>query len=411
MAYLTREDGQRFVIPSYRDVISKRKGQLKNDILEFSSRYGEYITFHRRGLAQYEIAFSHEAGYLFGECVWQYFKRPADLIYCEVIPDTTEAYFVIVKDGSVYLDGSFPLENIIEEILVFTTQKNNFDIYVYGDAPLSEQPQEGKFSFDPGSVKSFTVLPEPLFQHLPVVKGYQLQLVDVVLRQQGIGVFPVKYVIAVVILLGMAWMGFTYLTLHKKRLPVVEAPPPPNPFLEFNTALASSAPDVEMEMVVLAVDLLTTMPGWIPTDISYSGGKMTVNVKSLGPKVEYLYDWAEHNSASIMIMPGGFSLTMTLPLPPKRGLPTKIYPLDRVIMTIVDRISVFMPGNVVKVGTVKAQRVFKQTDLRIELQEASPDVVFMIAEQLKDLPLVLTNLTLKINHGLTGTIVLQALGN
>lgn len=411
MAYLTREDGERFVIPSYRDVISKRKAKLKDDILELSARYGEFITFHRRGMAQFEVAFSRDAGYLFGECVWHYFKRPPDLIYCEAIPETTEAYFVIVKDGSVYLDGTFPLENITEEILVFTTQQSNFEIYVYGDVPISEQPMEGKFSFDPNSVKSYNVLPEPLFQHLPVVKAYQLQLVDVVLRQQGIGVFPVKYVLAVVVLLGLGWMGFSYLTLHKKTMPVIAVPPPPNPFIEFNKTLMTAAPDVEIEMVVLTIDLLTTMPGWIPTDIAYSDGKMTVNVKSLGTNVEYLYDWAEHNNATIVIMPGGFSLTMNLPLPDKRGVPAKIYPLDRVIMSIIDRIAVFMPGNVVKVGEIKIQKVYKMSELNIDLEEASPDLVFMIAEQLKDLPLALTSLTLKINHGLTGTIVLKALGN
>jgi hypothetical protein len=318
---------------------------------------------------------------------------------------------VIVKNGVVYLDGTFPLENIIEEVLVFTTQQNHFDIYIYGDAPISEQPTDGKFSFDPSSVKSFNILPEPLFQRLPTVKAYQLQLVDVVLRQQGIGVFPVKYLVAVIVGLGLIWMGFSYITLHKKSLPIPEIPPPPNPFIEFNNALMTVAPDVQIEMIILSVDLLTTMPGWIPTDISYTGGKLTVNVKSLGTNVEELYAWAERNGATIVLMPGGFSLTMALPLPPKRPVPDKIYPLDRVIMNVIDRMAVFMPGNVVNVGPYKTQRVYKESDLRISLVEASPDLVMMVAQQLKGLPLVLTNLTLKINHGLTGTIVLQALGN
>src|SRR5579864_5340376 len=137
MAYIAREDGENFVIPSYRDVISKRKSQLKNDILELSSRYGEYLALLRRGVAQYEVAFSNDAGYLFGECVWHYFNRPLDLIYCEVIPDTTEAYFVLVKEGGVCLDGTFPLDHIAEELQAFTTQQNQFEIYVYGDTPIS----------------------------------------------------------------------------------------------------------------------------------------------------------------------------------------------------------------------------------------------------------------------------------
>lgn len=411
MAYLTREDGERFVIPSYRDVISKRKTQLKEDILELSGRYGEFMTFQRRGIAQFEVAFSREAGYLFGECVWFYFKRPPDLIYCEIIPETTEAYFVIVKDSSVYLDGTFPLENIAEEILVFTTQKNNFEIYVYGDVPISEQPAEGKFSFDPSSVKSFNYLNEPLFQRLPVVKAYQLQLIDVVMRQQGIGVFPVKYVIGVVVMLGLAWMGFTYLTLHKKKLPIIQVlPRAENPFIEFNTALMSVAPEDAVELVVLVLKLLVTMPGWIPINIAYDGGNLTIDVQSMGTNVQVLYDWAQRYHASIVITPFGFSLSLKLALP-KRGLPTKIYPLDRVIISLIDRIGVCMPGNVVKVGAYKVQKVYKQTKVQIDITEASPSLMLLIAEQLRGLPLVLTNLTLKINHGLTGSIVLQALGN
>ncbi len=410
MAYLTREDGQRFVIPSYRDVISKRKTLLKEDILELSSRYGEYMTFQRRGLAQFDVAFSRDAGYLFGECVWHFFKRPVDLIYCEVIPDTTEAYFVIVKDSGVYLDGTFPLENIAEEVLVFTTQKNNFEIYVYGDVPISEQPMEGKFSFDPSSVKSFKILSAPLFQHLPVVKTYQLQLVDVVLRQQGIGVFPVKYVIAVAVALGLAWMGFTYITLHKKKLPTFQLSAPENPFLNYNTTLMSPSPEIEIKTVVLVLNLLTTMPGWIPTDVIYAGGNLTINVKSLGTDIGILSNWCIRNHANLVLTPSGFSLSMSLGLP-KRGLPTKIYPLNRVIISMIDRVIIFLPQNVVKVDAPKVQKSFKTTKVQINLIELSPSLLLMIAEQLKDLPLVLTSMTLRINHGLTGEIDLQALGN
>lgn len=415
MSYLAREDGEHFVIPSYRDVLSKRKSQLKGDILELSARYGEYMTFQRRGLAQFEVAFSSEGGYLFGECVWQYFKRPLDLIYCEVIPDTAEAYFVIVKNGSVYLDGRFPFENIAEEVLVFTTQENQFDIYVYGDGPISEQPEEGKISFEATSVKSFNRLPEPLFEHLPLVKTYQLLPVDVVLRQQGIGVFPVKFIIAVAVILGLIWMGFSYRSVSKKTAAPVAVKTrtvvPKNPFVGYNTALMSAPPDAEIEMLVLTIDLLMTMPGWIPTEMNYVDGQLTVHVKSQGINVEFLYNWAEHNYASIDITPGGFSLKMTLPALPGRGIPSQIYPLDRVIMNLIDRMAVFMPGNAVKVGAYKIGPAYKESDLRIELQEISPGLLFMVGEQFKDLPLTLTSLTLKINHGLTGTILLRALGN
>src|SRR5262245_59869678 len=187
MPYITREDGERFVIPSYRDVLTvKQKNQLKKEIVLLSQSYGEYITLQKKSPTQYEVAFSPDTGYLLGESIWQHFKKPNDLIYCEAVANTTEAILVIVKSGSVYLDGSFPVDSIPEELIIFLTQENNFEIYTYGDVPISAEAEAGKFSFEPNSVKSFTRLDKPVFPTLPLYKVYQLQLVDPVLRSQGI---------------------------------------------------------------------------------------------------------------------------------------------------------------------------------------------------------------------------------
>src|SRR5579862_9218133 len=183
MPYITRDDGEHFVIPSYRDVLSaKQKSQLKKDILLLSQSYGEYITLQQKSPTQYEVAFSPDTGYLLGESIWHHFKRPPDMIYCEEVPGTTEAILVIVKNGSVYLDGSFPKESIPEELIIFLTQENHFEIYTYGDVTISQTPAEGKFSFESNSVKSFTVLDKPVFPTLPLLKIYRLQLVEPVLK-------------------------------------------------------------------------------------------------------------------------------------------------------------------------------------------------------------------------------------
>jgi hypothetical protein len=412
MAYIQREGGERFVIPSYRDVISKRKSQLKSDILDLSAKYGEFMTLHRRGLAQFEVTFSNDPGYLFGESVWFYFKKPLDLIYCEAIPDTTEAYLVIVKDNAVYLDGIFPLENIPEELLVFTTQKGHFDIYLYGDVPLSQEPMEGKFSLDGASVKSFNILETALFPKLPTVKAYQLQLVDIVLRQQGIGVFPTKYVLAVVTMLGLGWMGYSYVTMHKKKIvTIVEMPAPKNPYIEYNRALLTASPSIEMRSVIEALNPFLSLPGWVATDFIYGGGKMTLNVKSLGASTDTLFTWAAANNASVQVGTKGFAMSYNLAALPQRGVPTVIYSLDKVIANLIDRLAIVMPGNVLNVGPYQIKDAFKETTVTINLSEVSPETVILLADQLKELPLVLTNITVKINHGLTGTIVLQALGN
>src|SRR5690349_14472679 len=120
MPYITREDGERFIIPSYRDVLSAKKPSLlRREVMLLSQNYGEYIALQRKNIQQYEVAFSNEPGYLLGESVWNYFKRPQDLIYCEAIPNTFEAILVIVKSGIVYLDGSFPLDVIVDELVIF----------------------------------------------------------------------------------------------------------------------------------------------------------------------------------------------------------------------------------------------------------------------------------------------------
>ena len=52
---------------------------------------------------------------------------------------------MIVKSGSVYLDGSFPIDSISEELVIFKTQQINFDIYIYCYVPINPPPQPRKF--------------------------------------------------------------------------------------------------------------------------------------------------------------------------------------------------------------------------------------------------------------------------
>ena len=49
MAVITREDGERFVVPTYRDILSAKKiGLLKREIQLLSTNYGEYITLQKK---------------------------------------------------------------------------------------------------------------------------------------------------------------------------------------------------------------------------------------------------------------------------------------------------------------------------------------------------------------------------
>lgn len=411
MPYITREDGERFVIPSYRDVlIAKKENLLRKEILMLSTNYGEYITLQRKGTNQFEVAFSPDPGYLLGETVWHYFKRPQDLIYCEAIPNTSEAILVIVKSGSVYLDGSFPLDAIPDELVIFRTQQNNFDIYIYGDVPISQTPEEGKFAFDTASVKSFAVLDEPAFSKLPLVKTFQLQLVDVVLKEKGIGVFPIKKVLLALVVLVLVWMGYSYITSQKEVVPIA-LPPPPNPYLGYYEAFKSPDPAEQIRWLSTNIWLLTTMPGWYPNAVEFANGTLRASVKSMGARTNLLFEWADQNHADIEIAQTGFFLKINSGLT-NRPRPATINRLNDVIANLIDSLSYVIPGNNLSIGTLTKKGVYSEREITINYSNISPTVLDLISRQLVNLPLVLVKVSSNIstNGNLSGSITLRALG-
>jgi hypothetical protein len=413
MPYITREDGEHFVIPSYRDVISvKSSSAAKKEILLLSSNYGQYITLQPKGPIQFEIACSADTGYLLGESLWYYFKRPIDMIYCEAIPNTTEAILVIVKDGSVYLDGSFPLDSIPDELIIFLTQKNNFTIYTYGDVPISETPEEGKFSFEPSSVKSFTVLDAPVFPTLPLFKPYQLQPVEQVLKAHGIGVFPVQGVVVgvviVVVLLGM-WMYMTSQRQGVSEIITYKA----NPYQTFNDDLTSPAPDQEINQVTKEINILITMPGWQIIQVDYKKGKIIAAVQSDGTNIQILQNWAYRNNATVDLNQKSVNILMDVSVV-SRSAPTKIYPIKQSVINFIDKLAVVYPGNHLKFSGFIKRGLYYNADLTIAIDQLSPEAIGLIGEQCKGLPLALKGIKLKMDDktGLfSGTISIEALGS
>ncbi len=410
MPYITREDGERFVIPSYRDVLSaKSKNSLKRDILLLSQSYGEYITLQKKTITQYEVAFSPDTGYLLGESVWQYFKRPLDLIYCEAIPNTTEAILVIVKAGSVYLDGSFPLDSIPEELIIFLTQQNNFEIYIYGDVPISQEAVAGKFSFEPSSVKSFNVLEKPIFPNLPLLKMYQLQPVEIVLKAQGIGGFTARQLMIGLGLTVLGYVAWSYYTPRPGE--VVQVQPEQNPFQVYIDLLKTPDPSSEINDFTNSLQVFLTIPGWVAKHIEYARPNVTATMVSDGGEIRDLMSWAEKNDMAMVLKPDGVYVTKMLRLT-NRHFPAKIYPVKDVIANFLDRLSKVYPGNHVKLNDFENKGVYTDVQVTVMVDEITPILLTLIGQQLKDLPFSLQSIVFDIDKGsLTGTIVIDALGN
>lgn len=410
MAYITREDGERFIIPSYRDVLSaKKESLLRREVLLLSQNYGEYIALQRKNVNQYEVAFSPDPGYLLGESVWSYFKRPQDLIYCEAIPNTFEAVLVIVKNSIVYLDGSFPLDSIAEELVIFRTQQNNFNIFIYGDVPISQTPEEGKFAFDGSSVKSFTVLDKPVFPTLPVVKAFQLQPVNTVLKSRNLGQLPIKKILLAIVLLGIIWMAYTYISTHKKELPVSFINVS-NPFQGYINILTSPDPAEEVHWIANFINQLYTIPGWLPDAVDFNGNQIRVSVRSMGARTDLLTAWANANRIGIDITTKGINLTLNTGFM-NRYSPRTYSKLDSVVTNIVDAMSYIIPGNNIAVTNAINRGQYSERDITINFTDVTTTTLDLISRQLKNLPLVLTKMSIKISNGrLTGSIALKALG-
>ncbi len=411
MPYITREDGEHFVIPSYRDVLNVRQtSQLKKEILLLSQSYGEYITLQKKSVAQYEVAFSPDTGYLLGESIWHHFKKPVDMIYCEAIPNTTEAILVIVKSSGVYLDGSFPLDSIPEELIIFLTQQNNFEIYTYGDVPISESAESGKFSFEPGSVKSFQVLDKPVFPTLPLLKIYQLQLVDPVLKEQGIGIFPIKQILSFVVIAGLVWMGWWYLTSEREEAPREAATV--NPYQFYLNTLSSPDPYSEITQLINMLNLMETIPGWSIKSISYTSGSVTASVLSSGGSVEDLLTWTSKNNMLLDIKTNGIYITTSIQSQ-KRPYPTEIYSIKKVVAVLVDRLATVYPGNNLTLGNFVKKGLITDVTITVNLRLVSLFVLDLIAKQFKNLPLVIRTVSLEASEGnlYNGTITLEAMGS
>ena len=245
---------------------------------------------------------------------------------------------------------------------------------------------------------------------MPRIKAFQLQLVDPVLRAQGIGVFPARQVVGTLVALGLVWMGWTYISTHKKELPTVLVRVV-NPYQFYVDALTSPDPVQEMQQLFINIKQLYTIPGWFPDGIEYNNGVLRVSVKSNGARTDMLYEWAKKNNAAIEILPDGFYLVIS-PRFFNRPVPMTINRLQNVIADIVDRLSYVLPGNPLKIGAFVDRKAFIETVLTINFNEIDPLLFALIGKQLKGLPLVLSNVSIKVTKGnLSGSISLEALGN
>jgi hypothetical protein len=175
MPILRREDGTKFAVQTYRELLSLKKPSLiRNEVRILAQDHGEYIRIFSQSNKQLEAVFSNEPGYLLAETVWYYVGKPNSLLYCEALP-AKQIIVVVVRDGTIYLDAVLPTHDIITELTTLIVDQYKYDVYLFGDVPVSETEEENKFFLAQHLIKSLTRPEQSLFAALPVYKNLELQ--------------------------------------------------------------------------------------------------------------------------------------------------------------------------------------------------------------------------------------------
>lgn len=430
MAIITREDGTDFSVYTYRELLTtKNVGLLKREVEMLSTDNGGYALFFTQDTGDIEAIFSHDPGYLLGECIWQHFHEPTDLIYCEQIPDRQNCLLVVIRNSVVFLDSEIPLDILVDELNTLTLGNSQYQIFLYGDLPITEEEdEEGFYAFDKSNIEKLTWLDEGVFPTLAVTEDYQLLPVEEAFAELGLtrSVF-IKYGIGAATLVAAIYIGWMIFKPAPPpppkpiRMPVVRKKPPPKkieiPYEAYQQALKSASPAAQVEYMLSQYILASTIPGWTAQSLTYIAGQnnddilvQVIQSTDTPGSLEMLLIWGKNNRIDINYTTSSAVFTIPMELI-ERTPPNKIYHLDLMTAKIIDRLKKVIENLNVSIEPEPGQKSFKKTLLTINFSSLSPGQILLLATQLQYLPIVLKETTFTISNGLiSGRIVVRILG-
>ncbi len=412
MSVLLRGDLTPFVLRPYRETIQMSGHSLfKKEIRLLSENYGNYARFFKQPDGSYEGVFSHDAGYLLGDLIWQHFAKPDNLIYCEELPEAGYTLMVIVIDGKVFLDNKINHRDLLEELATLSATPLSFSVYVCGDTPLSDHPGAGKLVLDTERVNSFSRLTEALFPTLALDPHLQLLPIETAISELKIDQ-PLRIFIALM-------FGLVLLTLigwWVEELPTTATLKPVQvelPAQHYLDAMQTPDPANQLRYLANAIVLLYSLPGWQAVTVTYDNGNLaSVEVHSLGGSLDNLLKWAAANRITVELNRDGATMYLTLPMFNRSNVDKVPLNTQATLAVLVDRMMQVIPQKSVTINGETALGYFKKTDVTVEIKNLSPAALKLVAGQLSGLPIVLTSSTLNLTNGLlSGTIQLTVLGN
>ncbi|CAM4423709.1 MAG: hypothetical protein LEGION0398_MBIBDBAK_00414 [Legionellaceae bacterium] len=417
MAILQRADGIRFIVRSYRELITQNKvSLLRKELLLQSQVQGQYARFYRQKEGKIEAVFSHDMGYLLGESIWHYFNTPDNLIYCETIPNETDVIVVIIRNGSVYLEAKLTLEELREELHSLLSVKTTYSIFLVGDVPIvitenalvSEEEQAQKFLIPSEYILQFEQLNESVFEQLPASSAYFLFPIEKAIDELKLDRFAKNTVTAsiiLILLIACSYWLFSPSTQKENNTPVL------SPYEQYAAALNNPDPQKQLHELAKHIVLLQTMPGWLPVNIKSSSMGSKVQVHTLGSPTALLLAWAKKNKANVDFNTEGAFLILPSRTENRNNIPQFI-PLNMSLSLIIDKMMQIIPGKSVSITSTSTQVSYKTAGITITFNAGSFILLTLIGNALKDLPVIVNSSTITIQNGLlSGNIQLTVLGN
>lgn len=203
MTQIIRYDDVEFVVLTYRELLTAATpSMMKREIQLLATENGQYVKCFQREQGV-ETVFSKDKGYLLAESVWDFFGKPDNLIYCEELPNGTQAALVVIRGGTVFLDTEVNLRNIMDELMALTLGSTAYKIKLFGDLPIGEDSSQ--FQFPSQNVSTLEYLDSSVFLALTPKAEYALGTVKQAfasLGYTGIALKKLTIIVAVLAILG-----------------------------------------------------------------------------------------------------------------------------------------------------------------------------------------------------------------
>ncbi len=422
MPVITREDGQQFVLQTYREVlVLKSMSLMRRELRILEKLHGSNVRLFRQGLDQVEVVLSPDPGYLLGETLWHHFDAPRNFIYCEYIEAKEQALLVVARDGVLYEDALLPLELLIDELISLQTGEHEFAIYIAGDElPIGEYGEEDKFAFEPSLVSSFNRLSSSILEELPLQEAYHLVSSSEALSaiRESKAPRPAFIAVMAVLVILAAYGGYHFFKpkpVVKPKIKIVKV----DPYEQYEKALATPSVPLQLLKMKQVIDLVNGIPGWRALEFTYNAGQSVLNIPigSMGGSTDLIRTWGRMYNIPVIINTNGLQLAVPF-IVPNRAPVTHIRHLQDTLSQLIDVLQGLLPesgrltGSAIALSDEKTHGVYKEVTVTLKLNRISTAMLTMLAQTLQNYPITLQKMNFTNQQGLlNGTLVFSLLGD